>query len=163
VSRGWPIPADYPSKKSLSEREAMDVLRNGPQIQWFEPWITRGTVFHDSDRIRHMHGYVHMRGGPGEPTRYDVKMSYDRTDLAWWLENLYKSHGDCGGCQGLFYFQPDRPVRLRMVIEEHPAVTISETRRLARRQRQQQRRSAQFHKLLLRAAELAASKAGAGS
>ena len=34
-----PIRVDYPSKKRLTESEAMEHLRHGPALAWFEPWL----------------------------------------------------------------------------------------------------------------------------
>ncbi|MBM7025039.1 hypothetical protein [Clavibacter zhangzhiyongii] len=161
MSRGWPIRVDYPSKTWLSESEAMGELRHGPEIKWFEPLVTRVVLVTDVPGGKPPYGLVHMRGRAG--SRPEVKTFYDRSELAWALGIRVKRHAACVNCQGLFYFAPDEPVRLRMVAEDLLPPSAHELRKIARRRRQQQRRSVRFHKLLLLAAELAASKAGAGS
>ncbi|UKF78922.1 hypothetical protein [Clavibacter californiensis] len=144
----------------MTESEAMGVLRNGPKITWFEPWATRGTLFAAPAGFKGPYGYVHMRGGADDP---EAKTFWDRSGLAWGLDNLYGHHDGCADCEGVFYFMPDEKIAMRMVVEEYPPVTNGEARRIARRQRQQERRQARFHRLLWRAAELVAARAEADS
>lgn len=111
MTRRW-IAADYPSKRHLTRSEAMDVLRHGPDPKWFEPWAEHGVVLPGVTERKFRYGYVHMSGGTN-----DVRMFLDREGLSWGLEALHKEHSKCDECQGLFYFGPDEPLRLRMVIE----------------------------------------------
>jgi hypothetical protein len=157
MSAKWVKEVDYPSKKSLSRSEAMGVLRNGPQIAWFEPWIQRGVLFSAPTGSKGEYGYVHMRGGAADPEAMTFR---DRQGLAWNLEHLYRTHTHCADCEGVFYFAPDEPIRMRIEVEEYPPVTLAESRRVARRQRMRERRRARFYKLLRTAAELAATRAG---
>lgn len=107
--------AHYPSKKKLSRSEAMDVLRRGPDPKWFEPWAERGVLLAAMNAGQY--GYVHVYGDIDEP-QYDLLRFHDREGLAWALEHLHKQHPRCGEqCRGLFYFAPDEPLRLRLVIE----------------------------------------------
>lgn len=108
----------YPGRPRLSRADELRVLSDGPALHWFQPWAELGVLVPSVTERKFRFGYVHVLGAKGAPPRYDVHLFWDREGLSWDLENLHRNHPRCGDdCQGLFYFQPDEPVRLRMVIE----------------------------------------------
>jgi hypothetical protein len=117
MNRRW-VKANYPNKEWLSEREAMGVLRNGPDLAWFKGWAEHGVLMPAGATGQAFRcGYVHVCGGYEEPAIYDVHLFYDREGLAWALEVLYSRHPNhTVDCQ-LWYFTRDEPLRLRMVVE----------------------------------------------
>lgn len=111
---------EYPGKPKLSRADRMNVLKFGADPAWFEPWITRGVLLPGAPEHKSMYGYIHVHGGTDEPFQYDVCMFRDRSGLSWGLERLHKGHSECEECQGLFYFTPDEPLHMRMVVEVDP-------------------------------------------
>ncbi|WP_315070325.1 hypothetical protein [uncultured Microbacterium sp.] len=125
MSRQW-VPADYPSKKRLSEAEALEALDHGPKPEWLEPWIERGVML--ANLTKHGYGYVHVYSVAGS-FQYDFAAWPDQEGLNWGLDALWQHHskqsplGDrsyprCEECQGIVYFTPDQPVRLHLVVEQ---------------------------------------------
>ncbi|WP_417554315.1 hypothetical protein [Microbacterium sp.] len=102
--------ADYPSKKRLTEYEAMDLLRHGPKLAWFMPWLRRSPVRFAGVPKRGGYGYAHIHSGSKRKAfRVEVRTFWDREGLRWGLENL---HGPlCGrctdNCDALLYWTPD--------------------------------------------------------
>lgn len=105
---------DYPSRRVLSKPEAMRVLQSGPDPKWFEPWAEHGVLFPGVAKRRY--GYIHVHGSP-ESLECDVATWDSREGLSWGLEALYKRHSRCDQCQGVLYFAPDEPLRLRLLVE----------------------------------------------
>lgn len=108
------VRADYPSKRGLSKPEAMRVLSNGPDAKWFEPWAKHALLF--PGLTQRSYGYIHVRGSQ-ESLHCDVATWDSREGLNWGLEALYKRHSGCTECQGVLYFAPVEPLRLRLVVE----------------------------------------------
>jgi hypothetical protein len=111
------IAGNYPDKKRLTQAEAMRVLADGPQLNWFHGWAERGIMLAN---LSQRWGFVHVI--PDEDAdqmrRYDIHVFKSRAELAWALEHLHKEHPACGDeCLGLFYFTPDELLRLRLEIE----------------------------------------------
>jgi hypothetical protein len=122
VSRGWPIPADYPGKTSLSRSEAMEELRRGPEPRWFRPWAERARVAPCASRPW---GYIHIHGDGGARPVWELAGYYSPEELAWGLRSLFnRAHdwyvGDVNGyfndheCHGVFYWLPSDPRLLRL-------------------------------------------------
>lgn len=122
-----PIPADYPSKRSLTETEANNALKNGPELKWFEPWAERAVNI--SDITPHPYGYTHVYNTAHGGFNYDFASFGNKEDLALGLEDLWRRHTGrgfttdptfpkCRDCQGIIYFAPDEPLRLYLVIEQ---------------------------------------------
>ncbi len=65
----------------------------------------------------HGYGYIHTHGGQ-ESFQCDVATWASQEGLNWGLEALHKSHSRCDECQGVLYFMPDEPLRLRLLVEE---------------------------------------------
>lgn len=107
--------ATFPSRKRLTDTEALDVLRRGPDPAWFKPWAERGVLLAAMRAGRY--GYVHVTGDSAAP-EYDLRLFPDREGLSWALHHLHSAHPRCGDqCHGLFYFMPDEGLTLRLVIE----------------------------------------------
>lgn len=111
------VRADYPSKRVLTEIESLRVLRDGPRLEWFEPWAEHGVVLAN---LSQRFGFIHVL--PDEEAdqmrRYDIHLFDSQEALAWALDRLHTVHPACGDdCLGLFYFTPDEPVRFRLVVE----------------------------------------------
>ncbi len=104
--------ADYPSKKSLTEAEAMGLLRNGPKLAWFMPWLRRSPLRFAGVPKRGGYGYAHFHSGSKLPAFVvEVRTFWDRDGLRWGLESLHGLHGRCDdNCDALFYWTPDTAV-----------------------------------------------------
>jgi hypothetical protein len=113
VTARW-IEESYPSKQWLSRSEAMHVLKDGPLPKWFEPWAAHGVLF--AGLTEHGYGYVHVHGSGGA-LQCDVATWTTQDGLNWGLQDLHMSHSRCDECQGVLYFAPDEPLRLRLVVE----------------------------------------------
>jgi hypothetical protein len=120
------FPADYPGKRSLSDIDAQRVLQSGPDPKWFEPWAERGV--HLSNATSHGYGYFHVYSIAGS-FQYDFAAWPTEEGLSLGLDALYHHHTGrgfqedrtyprCEDCQGVMYFMPDEPLRLRLVIEQ---------------------------------------------
>ena len=78
MSRAW-VQVDYPSKKGLSESEAMGHLRNGPALAWFEPWLRETTLRFPGMAKRGGFGYAHVYGGSEGPAfQVDIRTFWSR-------------------------------------------------------------------------------------
>ena len=102
------IAVDYPSKSWLSWPEAMDYLRHGPALAWFEPWLRETTLCFTGTAKRGGFGYAHLSGGSEGPSfQVDIRTFWTREDLQWGLEALHGLHSRCDDkCDGLFYWTP---------------------------------------------------------
>lgn len=128
------IPADYPGKKSLTETEANNALRNGPELTWFEPWAVRGV--HLSDATSFAYGYTHVYSTDGA-FNYDFAAWPNKEGLALGLDALWHHHTRrglvldptyprCENCQGVVYFMADEPPHLKIVIEQDDEEDLSD-------------------------------------
>ena len=118
-SNAW-VKENYPNKHWLSYSEAMGFLKNGPQPAWFKPWAVLGVFMLGPGMQNYRYGYVHNYGGDEIPPQHAVRLFVREEDLNWGLEIIYKDHlrTPCDACQGVSYFAPDVPIRLRMIIEQ---------------------------------------------
>jgi hypothetical protein len=111
VSRRW-VAADYPSKKRLTDYEAKALAERGPELAWFVPWAEHGVLMPAGATGEPFRcGYVHM-GADSE-----VHLFHDREGLSRALDALYREHPKHVEACELWYFTPDEPIRLRMVVE----------------------------------------------
>lgn len=114
------IPVDYPSKRRLTDSEAKNALRNGPELEWFEPAYQRAAVIADAV---HPYGLIRIFTEGGQSVHYDVQFFHSRTDLAWALEAQWTrtSQEPEPGWPRLPYdvvfFAPDEPIRMRGRVE----------------------------------------------
>ncbi|QKJ19180.1 hypothetical protein [Microbacterium hominis] len=121
------IKVNYPSKRSLTETEAANVLKHGPDLRWFEPWAARGVNL--SDTQAQGWGYIHIYS-VGGAFNYDFASWPDEAGLRAGLEALWHRHtGEgiqtdptfpkCDKCESVMYFVPDSAAvpRLYAVIE----------------------------------------------
>ncbi|MCZ4301339.1 hypothetical protein [Microbacterium oxydans] len=109
------VRANYPGKKRLTETEMDRVLRDGPPLEWFEPWAERGVML--ARMTSHGYGYFHVYSEDGS-FQYDFAAWPTEEGLRWGMERLHKEHTDCQGCRGVMYFTPDQPPRLHIVVEQ---------------------------------------------
>jgi hypothetical protein len=102
------VPVDYPGKKLLTEAEQNSVLRNGPSLEWFKPWL-RETALRFPDMAKGGYGYAHLSGGSEGPAfQIDVRTFHTREDLQWALDTLHGLRARCDDkCDALFYWTPD--------------------------------------------------------
>lgn len=101
------IRVDYPGKKRLTESEAMEHLRHGPALAWFEPWLRETTLAFPDMAKRGGFGYAHVSGGSEGPFQIDIRTFWTREDLQWGLDTLHGLHARCDDkCDGLLYWTP---------------------------------------------------------
>lgn len=106
MSAPW-IKADYPGKKSLSKSEAMEALRSGPRLAWFEPWLRETTLRFPETAKRGGFGYAHIANGSEGPFEIVIRTFWTREELQWGLEALHGLHKRCDHtCDGLLYWTP---------------------------------------------------------
>ena len=99
------IAVDYPSKKRLSQSDAMTVLDIGANWAWFLPWAVLGEV--RTDRPSRMpygvaHWYYDATGNP----RQTVRTFQREEDARGVLEYLYRTHQEGCRCVAVFYWTP---------------------------------------------------------
>ncbi|MDB5243888.1 MAG: hypothetical protein JWP57_4514 [Spirosoma sp.] len=106
------VAADYPSKKRLTEYEAKDLAQRGAELAWYEPWAEHGVLMPAGAKGEPFRcGYVHVGGDA------NVHLFHDRQGLSRALEALWRDHPEQSNDCELWYFTPDEPIRLRMVVE----------------------------------------------
>lgn len=111
----------YPGRPKLSPSEELDVLRRGPQPEWFSPWADHIPA---APRTGHPWGYIHIHAKwgdeRGEQPVWELVGYGSAEDLAWGLEILFKRDhdwywSDVDGylndhdCHGVFYWLPTDP------------------------------------------------------
>ncbi|WP_353816283.1 hypothetical protein [Agromyces sp. SYSU T00266] len=112
------IRVSWPGKHNLTDREADEVLRSGPKPSWFEPAYRRAILLAD---VRHRYGLVRVFTDGTESVHYDFEFFDDRQGLAWALDAQWGRRSQESDRPRLpydvYYFVPDEPLRLRLVIE----------------------------------------------
>lgn len=121
------VEAGYPGKRYLTETEAQNDLKHGPELHWFHPWATRGVNMADSHPQGYGYFHVYSRDGA---FNYDFAAWPTEEGLRHGLEALWNLHGGqgittepgyprCDECESVMYFVPDSAAvpRLRAVIE----------------------------------------------
>jgi hypothetical protein len=100
----------YPSKAGpLPKLEAEQVRDHGPNPKWFEPWAQHVVLF--PGVVEQVYGLIHIHGDQSDVSTWD-----NPDGLRRGLDDLWRMHADCEGCQGVLYFALDEP-HLRAVIE----------------------------------------------
>lgn len=113
------IRVNWPGKHNLTDREADEVLRSGPKLGWFEPAYPRGILLAD---VRQRYGLVRVFTDGTESVHYEFEFFDDRQGLAWALnaqwEGRSRESDEPRLPYDVYYFEPDKPIRLRLVIEQ---------------------------------------------
>jgi hypothetical protein len=117
MSGRW-VEVNYPGRQFLSESEAMNELRRGPEPAWFRPWAEH---LGSRPRSSRSWGYVHLYGDSftGVPV-WELVGYWSLDALAWGLHNLFtRGHdwylfdldGDFNDheCGGVWYWLPGDP------------------------------------------------------
>lgn len=100
------VQADYPSAKSLSKFGAMDLLRHGPSVELFKPWLRESTLWFAGMEAGTF-GFAHVYGGSDGDFHCDIRLFSTQETLNWGLEALHGLNARCDdSCDGLFYWTP---------------------------------------------------------
>ena len=123
------IPVQYPSKRSLSESEAANALKRGPELHWFHPWAKRGVNL--SSTHPQTYGYFHTYRREDGSFNHDFAAWPTEEGLRYGLEALWEHHtGEgitedptyprCDKCESVMYFVPDVAAQPRLYgVVEH--------------------------------------------